>query len=340
LKLSYTELASRLDQGIDPVYLLTGDQELLRELAGKTLRGAVVGEAPTAFNFERFDAEETSADQILMTANMMPLLGGRRLVHVKRAGRLVESGESFHRYLDDPSPYTCLVLDLDRKPDARLKSTKDLLQKVVVVQCDAPRPWELEEWVAEEARARGLRLGRDDLRYLVAEMGSDLRRLVNELEKLSLYAGGERLDPETLAGVLGRGKAQSIFKLIDAVAAGDAGSALRQLGRLLEEGEAPLKILALLDRLVGQLRVAKQAQSSGAKDAGLASILGVPPAAARGLAQGARRLDEAFLRRAVGAVADTDRLLKSSRLPGRVVLESLVLTLARRETPQGRASRG
>ncbi len=193
------------------------------------------------------------------------------------------------------------------------------------------KPGELEEWVSDEARTRGLKLGREDVRYLVAEMGSDLRRLLNELEKLSLYAAGERLDPETLASVLGRGKAQSIFKFIDAVAVGNAASALRQLGRLLEEGEPPLRILALLDRLVGQLRIARQAQGSEGRNVNLASLLGVPPSAARGLAQGARRLDDAFLRRAVTAVADTDRLLKSSRLPGRVVLESLVITLARRE---------
>ncbi|MGH9337825.1 MAG: DNA polymerase III subunit delta, partial [Vicinamibacteria bacterium] len=272
---------------------------------------------------------------ILMTANTLPLLGGRRLVLVKRATRLLESEESLLRYFEDPSPHSVLVLDLDKKPDARRKVWKELEKRATVVACDAPRDGELPDWVSEEARARGLRLGREEIRYLVTELGSDLRRLSNELEKLSLYASGDRLDLETIAEVLGRGKAQNVFKFIDAVAAGDSATALRQVGRLIDEGEAPLRILALLDRLVGQLRLAKEAQSSGRRDSNLASLLGAPPAAARALAQSARRLDQDFLRRAVLALAETDRLLKSSRLPQRVILESLVLTLARRRRPPG-----
>lgn len=329
MKLDYSGLESRLDEKVEPVYLLLGDQDLLRELAAKKLQNAVVGEMPSPFNFDRFDGESGDASRIVMSANMMPLLGGRRLILVKRASRLVESDPSLQAYVEDPNPSTVLVLDLDKKPDGRRKGWKDLEKKAVVVACDAPDPWELQDWVSEEGRARGLKLGREEIRYLVTEVGSDLRRLSNELEKLSLYASGDRLDLETIAEVLGRGRAQSVFKFTEAVASGDAGSALRQLGRLLEEGEAPLRILALLDRLVGQLRIAKSAQASGRKDSSLAGLLGAPPSAAKALGESARRLSSEFLRRAVAALADTDRLLKSSRLPHRVVMEGLVLELAR-----------
>jgi DNA polymerase-3 subunit delta len=343
LKLSYSDLESRLDERVEPVYLLVGDQDLLRELSAKRIQIAVVGEMPSPFSFEHFDGESGDFDRILMAANMMPLLGGRRFILVKRASRLVESDSALQTYVADPNPNTVLVLDLDKKPDGRRKGWKDLEKKVAVVGCDAPEPAELLDWVAEEGRARGLKLGREEIRYLVTEVGSNLRRLSNELEKLSLYASGDRLDLETIAEVLGRGRAQSVFKFIDAVASGDSGSALRQLGRLLEEGEPPLRILALLDRLVGQFRIAREAHGSGKRESNLAALLGAPPQAARALAENARRIDGVFLRRAVAALADTDRLLKSSRLPQRVIIEGLVLELARRprryEAATRRASR-
>ena len=343
MKLSYSELESRLDERVEAVYLLVGDQDLLRELSAKKLQIAVVGETPSPFSFERFDGESGDFDRILMAANMLPLLGGRRLILVKRASQLVESESALQTYVADPNPSTVLVLDLEKKPDGRRKGWKELEKKVAVVGCDAPQPWELLDWVAEEGRARGLKLGREEIQYLVTEVGADLRRLSNELEKLSLYASGDRLDLETIAEVLGRGRAQGVFKLIDAVASGDAGSALRQLGRLLEEGEPPLRILALLDRLVGQLRIAREAHGSGKRESNLAALLGAPPQAARALAENARRIDGVFLRRAVSALADTDRLLKSSRLPQRVIIEGLVLELARRprryEAATRRASR-
>jgi DNA polymerase-3 subunit delta len=339
LKFSYAELERRLDERTAPVYLLVGDQDLLRELAARKLQNAVVGEAPSPFSFERFDGESGDASAIVLSANMMPLLGGRRFILVKRASRLVENEPMLQSYVEDPNPATVLVLDLDKKPDGRRKGWKELEKKVAVVACDAPDPWELQDWVAEEGRARGLKLGREETRYLVTEVGTDLRRLSNELEKLSLYASGDRLDLETIGEVLGRGRAQSVFRFIDAVASGDAGSALRQLGRLLDEGEPPLRILALLDRLVGQLRIAKDAQASGTRESSLAGLLGAPPSAAKAIAQSARRLDRAFLRRAVEALADTDRLLKSSRLPHRVVMEGLVLELARGGSRYAEATR-
>ncbi len=329
MRVAYSELGSALEKRVEPVYFLVGDQDLLRELAARKLQGAVVGEDPSPFAFERFDGECFDSSRIVTAANMMPLLGGRRFVVVKRASRLVESDEGLQSYALDPNPNTVLVLDLDKKPDGRRKGWKDLEKKIAVVVCDAPDPWELSDWVSEEATARGLKLGREEVRYLVSEVGSDLRRLSNEIEKLSLYAAGDRIDLETMAEVLGRGRAQSVFKLTDAVASGDAPGAIRQLGRLLEEGEAPLRILALLDRLVGQLRMAKDAQASGKRDSSLASLLGAPPPAARAIAERARRLDREFLARAVEALADTDRLLKSTRLPHQVVMEGLLLELAR-----------
>jgi DNA polymerase-3 subunit delta len=329
LKVAYAALEGALDARVDPVYLLSGDQDLLRELAAAKIQRAVVGEDPSPFVFERFDGESGDASRIVMAANLMALLGGRRFLLVKRASRLVDGDVTLQSYLADPNPNTVLVLDLEKKPDGRRKGWKELEKKVTLVACDAPDPFELVEWVSEEGAARKLKLGREEVRYLVTEVGSDLRRLSNELEKLSLYAAGDRLDLETMAEVLGRGRAQSVFKFTDAVASGDAQSALRQLGRLLEEGEAPLRILALLDRLVGQLRIAKDAQAAGKKDSSLPSLLGAPPSAARAIGDRARRLDRDFLRRAVAALADTDRLLKSTRLPHQVVMEGLVLELAR-----------
>jgi DNA polymerase III delta subunit len=75
--------------------------------------------------------------------------------------------------------------------------------------------------------------------------------------------------------------------------------------------------------------MAKDAQDSGKKVSSLASLLGAPPAAAKAIGERARGLDRGFLRRAVEALADTDRLLKSSRLPHQVVMEGLVLSLSR-----------
>ncbi len=328
MKLSYYRLAEHLDQGkLLPVYVVVGEQDLLRELAVAEIKRHVLGEAETPFNLDRFDGEATDGAHVVMSANLLPMLGGQRLVIVKRAQKLLEKSEELRAYLDDPSPQTILLLELSKSPDKRRKAWKEVEQKASIIACATPKTAELLDWVSEQARERKLRLGHDAVSYLVSESGGDLRHLLNELEKLSLYAGEEKLDLETIATVLGRGKAQSIFRFLDALAAGDSKNALRQLGRLLEEGEPPLRILALVDRLVGQLRMAKEFQSSPRRGDSLAKVLGVPPFAAKGIAEAARRFDRTMLERALRSLADADRVLKSSGLPARLFLESLAISL-------------
>lgn len=335
MKLSYYELDEHLATGeLEPVYVLTGEQDLLRDLAAEAIQYAVVGDSPTPFNCERLDGTSLKGEEVVDAANIMPLLGGRRVVVVRRASKLAEKSERLLDYVRDPSPATVLVLVLEKRPDGRKKAFKDLSKDAAIVTCDAPKnAVELEDWISDQAQMRGLKLGRDAIRYLALEFGSDMRRLGNELEKLSLYASGDKLDLETMTTLLGRGKAQHIFKFVESLESGDSASALRQLDRLLTEGEPPLRILALIDRLVGQLRVAHAASSSGqgrgSGGAGLASVLGVPPFVAKRLASNARRRSERDLKNAVESVADADRLLKSTSFPDRVILETLVMALGR-----------
>jgi len=328
VKLSYYRLAAHLDQGkLEPVYVIMGEQDLLRELAVAKIKHHVLGDEESPFNLDRFDGEATDGAEVAMSANLLPMLGGRRVVIVKRAQKLLEKSEELRAYLDDPSPQSILLLELSKSPDKRRKAWKEVEKRTSIISCDTPKTPELEDWVSEQAKERKLRLGQSAVRFLVSESGGDLRHLLNEVEKLSLYAGEEKLDLETIATVLGRGKAQSIFRFTDALAAGDAKKALQQLGRLLEEGEPPLRILALVDRLVGQLRMAKEFQSSPFRGESLAKVLGVPPFAAKGLAEAARRFDRAALDRALRSLTDTDRVLKSSGLPARIFLESLTISL-------------
>ena len=207
MKLSYTKLRDRLESGkLEPVYVVTGDQDLLRELASEEIcRHALGGEA-TAFNFEKLDGEDTDGGLIAMASNTLSMMGGRRVVLVKRAQKPLEKSEELAAYLGAPAETTVLVLELSKNPDKRRKAWKEVEKKACVVTCDTPKTYELDDWVSEQARARDLKLGRDGVRYLAGEFGTDLRRLLNELEKLSLYAGNDKLDLETITAVLGRGK--------------------------------------------------------------------------------------------------------------------------------------
>ena len=127
MKLSYYRLAAHLDQGkLEPVYVIMGAQDLLRELALAKIKRHVLGGEETPFNLDRFDGEATEAAHVVMSANLLPMLGGQRLVIVKRAQKLLEKSEELRAYLGDPSPQTILLLELSKSPDKRRKAWKEI----------------------------------------------------------------------------------------------------------------------------------------------------------------------------------------------------------------------
>ena len=343
-KLAYSQLDKHLATGkLAAAYILNGDQDLLRELALEKIRDAALGDTGDDFNLERFDGETSTPESLVMAANTLPLLGltgGRRVLIVKRAKRLVEGAqaESLIGYLKNPSPQTVLVMELEASPDGRRKAWKEIAKSATVVQCDPLKDWQVGDWVAEQARNRGLALGPEEVRYLVGEFGSDLRRQLGELEKISLYAGKEKLGVEELGVLLGRGKAQSIFRFTDAFASRQPAVALKQLGRLLEEGEPALRILALLDRVLGQLLVAKELGSRPGRGRQLTQVLRIPPQAAENIGRWSERFEDEDLMEAVRGLARCDRQLKTSGMPASLILEGFVLSVCGVGEPAGRLS--
>jgi DNA polymerase-3 subunit delta len=343
-KLAYSQLDKHLATGkLAAAYILNGDQDLLRELALEKISKAALGDAAEDFNLERFDGEKSTPVSLVMAANTLPLLGltgGRRVLMVKRAKRLVEGtqAELLIGYLKNPSPQTVLVMELEASPDGRRKAWKEIAKNATIVQCDSLKDWQVGDWIAEQARNRGLALGPEEVRYLAGEFGSDLRRQLSELEKISLYAGKEKLGVGELSALLGRGKAQSIFRFTDAFASRQPAVALKQLGRLLEEGEPALRILALLDRVLGQLLVAKELGSRPGRGRELTQVLRIPPQAAENIARWSDRFEEQDLMEAVRGLARCDRQLKTSGMPASLILEGFVLSVCGVGEPAGRLS--
>ena len=120
MKLSYSSLKEHLASGLAPVYVVTGTQDLLRELAGKEIQQIALGDSDTAFNFDKFDGDTVSSEQVVESCNLFPLIANRRLVMVRRAGKLLQesSSQPILTYLENPSPQTTLVIELEKPPDA------------------------------------------------------------------------------------------------------------------------------------------------------------------------------------------------------------------------------
>jgi DNA polymerase-3 subunit delta len=304
----------------DPVYLLTGEDELEKAALAAEFAD-LVDEGLRAFNVERIHAGDfTTGDKlaagvasIVDAARTLPMMVPRRVVTVLQAETLImpkRESEAAARALDDletmlraPERQTTLVF-VAAAVDRRSRMFKVFQRHATIVECGAIEDQaDAERWVKTRIAAGGAEIDPAAARLLVERAGLDVRRLRGEVDRLLLYAlGQKRIGVEDARAVAGPASLLDDWAMTNAIEAGRSGEALRQLALILEAGAPPEKILGQLAWLVR----AKFPQ-----------------------------LAPADVRPAIEAVFRTDQDLKRSAGEPRVLLERLVVELC-----AGKRSRG
>jgi DNA polymerase III subunit delta len=189
-----------------------------------------------------------------------------------------------------------------------------------------PRYGQLLRWVQAEARDQGLETTGDVAGTFVDLFGEDLAAIASEMTKLR--ALGTRLDPDRIRAIANRPASRSAFDLVDAIVAGDAGSALRVARGLLDAGEAPVRVMAALgwqlDLIAGCVALE---EAGGLGVDGTAKALKSSPYPTRKALAVAARLDERALQALIATFVASDERMKGGGDPA-WHLEACVLSLA------------
>jgi DNA polymerase-3 subunit delta len=255
-----------------PIHLFWGDDDAARNRAIEALTLKLVDPAWASINLSRLDGTDPGqAAQALAEARTPPFGSGARVVILQRSpfcnqcpAELADQLESSLELL----PESChLLLVNPAKPDARLRTTKSLQKLVKAGQAfeasfALPAIWDgagQVELVQRTAQSLGLKLEPAASAALAEAIGSDSARLASELEKLSLYVGGDgqgqgqgqaksQTPTITAAAVeaLVGSHATNSLAVGDALLAGKAANAIALVDALLEANEPALRIVAAL----------------------------------------------------------------------------------------------
>jgi DNA polymerase-3 subunit delta len=330
--LKYNDLISGLKQGkILPLYLFYGQEEFLVQEAVDLIIAKTVEPGGGDFNFNTVYCRDTSASEIVNLCQTLPFMCAKRLVIAKDIDAL-KSGDldELITYLNDPSPSTCLVLISNEERYEKKPVVSAVEAHGAVTRFYSLLDREVAPWIEGKARARGLSIARDAALYLVQITGNDLQKLLNELEKIEIYIKGKKtVTYEDVKTVAGDFREYSSFDLAAAIGARSRDKALLILTRLLQEGEAPVGLLGSIAWNFRRLLQTKSRQLSGMSlDDAIKGLR--PPVIFHQTAEfkaqiNSYSLDE--LRRAFSVMLSTDRALKSSSLPGKLILERMILEL-------------
>ncbi len=117
----------------------------------------------------------------------------------------------------------------------------------------------LMEFIIQRLRIAGKTLDSQARELILVRASDDLRRLSQELQKLALYVGDRTpIRAEDITAIFTDEGADWIFDLTKAIGDREAVAALAHLGRLIAQGEHPLKLLGLIAGEVRRLFSARQ----------------------------------------------------------------------------------
>lgn len=320
---------------IRPIFAVHGDDTFLRrETLGVIARLAKTGDTDDDdMSVSRFPGSQARLSEVLDEVRTLPFLADRRVVIVEEADPFVTAHrKELESYAERPSSNGVLVLSVKSWP-SNTKLAK-LVEKVgLSVECKAPRESELPGWLGKLSKERwGVKLEADAGRLLVELIGPEVGLLAAEVDKLATYVGDQKsIRREDVARMVGSGRVEDLWKMLEAATLGQGGKALADLERLLLAGEHPVPILAGMSRSLlrlyhaGRLRLARRDLRDACKEAGIPAF----PANIEKVGQQHSHLGPARVARLPSKLLQADLDLKgASTLPPRVVLERLLVELA------------
>jgi DNA polymerase-3 subunit delta len=330
-----------------PLYLVVGEERLLRDKVVEALRSASLAGGVAAFNEDKFTAGEVDVEVVVAAARTVPMMAKRRFVLVRGVDRWdAKEGEGapFDRlaeYAASPIDTSCVVLS-GGKIDGRRKLALVARRSDFLVACEPLDDRALPGWITAQAKAKGHAIDRDVAELLAAIAGPGLSSLDDAVERLSLYSGpGAPLDEDAIAACVARVRTADTWALVDAVGARDLGRALRTLADAYDPRERGLPLLGALAWSIRQLARYQAAVASGVSAPDAARQAGAfQPQRARELGMKARAVTSKEVERWLLVLAETDLALKSSRRPADAILEEMLTRLCRAEVATTRAARG
>ena len=245
------QLAAQLAKGLRPLYTVWGDEPLLAQEACDTIRAAARAAGCTERQVHTVAGAHFDWSSLLGAAQALSLFAERQLVELRiPSGKPGKDGSvALQRYCDQLNPDNVTLVQLPRLDRQQQQSAwfTALDAAGVSIRVEAIEPRALPQWIAQRLAAQGQRVragedGQRALTFFAQRVEGNLLAAHQEVQKLALLHGPGELGFDDIEAAVLNVARFDVFKLSEAVLAGQVARALRMLRGLQAEGEAAVLV--------------------------------------------------------------------------------------------------
>jgi DNA polymerase-3 subunit delta len=211
------------------------------------------------------DVLTETPERLVEEAHTVPLFGGRRAIHVK-VGPRSSVQAAVERVVKTPPGTDCRVIieSGDLKKNAPLRTLCEKSDVSAALPCYPDTARDLARLIDDETRRAGISMTPAARDLLASLIGGDRRASRSEIEKLILYALGEkRIDVPDVMAVVSDATNPVMEGLIDAAFAGIAIEVETHFAKVHASGMSAVAIAGALVRQAAALHLMRLAVESG-----------------------------------------------------------------------------
>ncbi len=274
MQLALPQLQAHLQKGLRSLYTLHGDEALLVQEAADAIRAAARQQGYTERSVHVVSGAHFDWSEVLAAGGSMSLFAERQILEIRvPTGKPGKEGSPMIQQLAqsaEGNDSTLTLFILPRLDSATKKGAwfGALEQFGVSLQIDSLDRAQLPQWIAQRLKLQNQSVasgqdGQNCLQFFADRVEGNLLAAHQEIQKLSLlYPAGELTHAQVESAVMNVAR-YDVFKLSEAVLAGQVARVQRMLDGLQAEGEAAVLVHYTLSEDIRALKRVKDAVAEG-----------------------------------------------------------------------------
>jgi DNA polymerase-3 subunit delta len=309
-------LEGHLAKGLAPLYVITSDEHLLALEAADRIRKTARAQGYTERDV--LTVERNFKWGELLAANQaMSLFGDKKLIELRiPSGKPGKDGSAaLQSYAKDISPDNLTLITLPKLDwqTAKASWVAALQQAAVYIEIPNVERAQLPGWIGMRLSSQGQSAERQSLDFIADRVEGNLLAAHQEIQKLGLLYEPGKLSFEQVHDAVLNVARYDVFKLSEAMLAGDPARLARMLDGLKGEGEAlPLVLWAVSEEIRTLLKL-KSGMAQGRPLGALLKEYRIWGPRERMMEPALRRVSIATLEAALKEAAQVDRMVKGLR---------------------------
>ncbi|GAB3657415.1 DNA polymerase III subunit delta [Ramlibacter alkalitolerans] len=274
MQLGPAQLTQHLQRGLRPLYMLHGDEPLLVQEAADAIRAAARAQGFAERTVHTVAGAHFDWSAVLAAGGSLSLFADKQVVEIRipsgKPGK--EGGAALQQIAEGAAGNdSTLTLVLLPKLDFQTRKTAwfaALEGNGVAIELPPVERGALPQWIAQRLAQQGQRVaageeGQRTLQFFADRVEGNLLAAHQEIQKLALlHPAGELRFEQVESAVLNVAR-YDVFKLSEAVLAGNAARVQRMLEGLEAEGEAAVLVHYTLAEDIRALKRVKDAMAAG-----------------------------------------------------------------------------